>query len=257
MEKKEFIRAKNITRIYGEGTPNEIEALHPTNLTISEGEFVAIMGPSGAGKSTLLTILSTLDFATRGGMYLEGENAAGMDNKELSKFRSNFLGYISQDLTLIDSLTMRENIAIPLYIQGKSASEINSKVEEVARLCHIEKLLDKLPSECSGGQVQRATVCRGLVNDPKLIVADEPTGNLDSKNAHEVLMIFRELNKKGTGVVVVTHDCQIASYSTKTLYVLDGMIKETVERNEMSQEEYYEKLVQLTSEDIDEIFVEE
>ncbi|MBQ0064524.1 MAG: ABC transporter ATP-binding protein [Firmicutes bacterium] len=257
MEKKELLRAQNITRVYGKGTPNEMEALHPTNVTIYEGEFVAIMGPSGAGKSTLLTILSTLDFATKGGMYLDGENAAGMEDKYLSKFRNENLGYISQDLTLIDTLTMEENIGIPLYVSGKSQSYIKQKVEEVAKLCHIEKLLKKLPGECSGGQVQRATVCRGLVNDPKLIIADEPTGNLDSKNAHEVLMIFKELNKKGTGVVVVTHDCQIASYSNKTLYVLDGNIKEIVEKGDMSQEEYYQKLVELTSEDIDEIFNEE
>lgn len=257
MEKKELLRAQNITRVYGKGTPNEMEALHPTNVTIYEGEFVAIMGPSGAGKSTLLTILSTLDFATKGGMYLDGENAAGMEDKYLSKFRNENLGYISQDLTLIDTLTMEENIGIPLYVSGKGQSYIKQKVEEVAKLCHIEKLLKKLPGECSGGQVQRATVCRGLVNDPKLIIADEPTGNLDSKNAHEVLMIFKELNKKGTGVVVVTHDCQIASYSNKTLYVLDGNIKEIVEKGDMSQEEYYQKLVELTSEDIDEIFNEE
>lgn len=257
MEKKVLLKAEHIIRVYGQDTPNEVEALHPTDVTIYEGEFVAIMGPSGAGKSTLLTILATLDFATRGGMYLDGENAAGMDNRELATFRSKNLGYISQDLTLIDSLTMEENIAIPLYVQGKSTSEIKAKVEEVAKLCHIEKLLKKLPGECSGGQVQRATVCRGLVNDPKIIVADEPTGNLDSKNAHEVLMIFRELNERGTGVIVVTHDCQIASYSTKTLYVLDGTIKEIVEKGDMSQEEYYQKLVELTSEDIDEIFVED
>lgn len=257
MERNKILYANKVTRLYGKGTVNETEALHKTSVSIYEGEFVAIMGPSGAGKSTLLTILSTLDDATTGIVYVNGMNARIMDESEQARFRNTWLGYVSQDLNLIDYLTVGENIGLPLYIRGLSEKIIKEKVEEVAKLCHIENILHKLPGECSGGQVQRATVCRGLVSDPKLIIADEPTGNLDSKNSHEVLTIFKRLNEQGIGVVMVTHDCQIASYSTRTIYINDGEIKKEIERNDLSQQEYYEKLVELTSEDIDEIFLEE
>lgn len=256
-EVKEILKAENITRLYGKGTHNEMEALHPTNLTIYEGEFVSIMGPSGAGKSTLLTILSTLDLASKGKMFVNGINTKLIEDSTLAKFRNTSLGYISQDLTLVDYLTIGENIGVPLYVHGTSEKKIKEKVKEVAKICHIENILHKLPSECSGGQVQRATVCRGLVNDPRLIIADEPTGNLDSKNSHEVLSTFKRLNELGIGVVMVTHDCQIASYSSRTIYINDGEIKQILQRGDMSQQEYYQELVKLTSEDINEALLEE
>lgn len=256
-ETKEILSVKNITRTYSKGTDNESEALHPTSLSINENEFIAIMGPSGAGKSTLLTILSTLDNATSGRVFVQGVDRRLIEDWDLAKFRNTSLGYISQDLTLVDYLTIEENIGIPLYVNGISEKKIKEKVKEVAKICHIENILHKMPNECSGGQIQRATVCRGLVNDPKLIIADEPTGNLDSKNSHEVLFTFQKLNEQGIGVVMVTHDCQIASYSSKTIYVNDGEIKDVLIRGNLSQSEYYEKLVKLTSEDINEIMLEE
>lgn len=252
----ELIKANNITKVYGIDTNHPLEALHETSIMIEEGEFVAIMGPSGAGKSTLLSLLGTIDIPTTGKLFIANQEIRVYTDSQISHFRNKNLGFIFQDFNLLEPLTIAENISAPLIVMKKNKKYIDQKVLEVAKLCHIEEILHKHPSECSGGQRQRAAVCRGFVNDPKLIVADEPTGNLDSMNSHEILRVFQQLNERGTTIVMVTHSCQIASYSSKTLYVLDGQIRKTVERRNLSQDEYYQKLVELSSEDTEEFFRE-
>lgn len=248
------LEAKNLTRIYNKDTENAVEALHTTDINIEKGDFVAIMGPSGAGKTTLLMILSLLDKPTTGKIKLDGRPTYDYSDRELATYRNESLGFISMDLKLWSNLTMEENIALPMTIGKKKKSDIKKRVAEVAKFCNIEKTLKKRPDKCSGGQRQRAIICRGLVSNPEFIVADEPTGNLDSQNSHEVLELFRRLNEQGTGVLLVTHDCQVASYSTKTIYIEDGRIARVVERKDRSQQEYYDELVELTSDNINELF---
>lgn len=171
-----------------------------------------------------------------------------MSEGEIGKFRYENLGFIFQEFNLLDSLTIFENIAVPLTLAGKSKVEIKAAVAKIAKRLDVEQILNKYPSECSGGQRQRAAICRALVTNPKIIVADEPTGNLDSKNSHELLSLFRDLNiNDGVSILMVTHDSKIASYSSKLLYIKDGVIDETIERKDMSQKEYFYKIVDINS----------
>ena len=233
MEKKEILVADKITKIYGIGTKTLYEALHEVSLTMYEGEFVCIMGPSGAGKSTFINNLSTIDIPTKGKVFINGKEVRVMSEGEIGKFRYENLGFIFQEFNLLDSLTIFENIAVPLTLAN----------------------VDKYPNECSGGQRQRVAICRALVTNPKLIVADEPTGNLDSKNSHEILSLFKELNEKeGVSILMVTHDSKIASYSSKLLYIKDGIIDRTIEREGLSQKEYFYKIVDINSSESQELF---
>ena len=196
MERKEILVADKITKIYGIGTKTLFEALHEVSLTMYEGEFVCIMGPSGAGKSTFINNLSTIDIPTKGKVFINGKEVRVMSEGEIGKFRYENLGFIFQEFNLLDSLTIFENIAVPLTLANVNKKEITQRVQEVAKKLNVEQTLDKFPNECSGGQRQRVAICRALVTNPKLIVADEPTGNLDSKNSHEILSLFKELNEK-------------------------------------------------------------
>ena len=199
MERKEILVADKITKIYGIGTKTLYEALHEVSLTMYEGELVCIMGPSGAGKSTFINNLSTIDIPTKGKVFINGKEVRVMSEGEIGKFRYENLGFIFQEFNLLDSLTIFENIAVPLTLANVDKKEIT---------------------------------CRALVTNPKLIVADEPTGNLDSKNSHEILSLFKELNEKeGVSILMVTHDSKIASYSSKLLYIKDGIIDRTIERD--------------------------
>ena len=240
MMENKILVAKNVTKIYGVGTKNPYTALSDVSLEMYEGEFVCVMGPSGAGKSTFINNLSTIDIPTKGFVYINGKEVRQMSEGEIGKFRYENLGFIFQEFNLLDSLTIFENIAVPLTLAGKSKVEIKAAVAKIAKRLDVEQILNKYPSECSGGQRQRAAICRALVTNPKIIVADEPTGNLDSKNSHELLSLFRDLN-------MVTHDSKIASYSSKLLYIKDGVIDETIERKDMSQKEYFYKIVDINS----------
>ena len=227
MMENKILVAKNVTKIYGVGTKNPYTALSDVSLEMYEGEFVCVMGPSGAGKSTFINNLSTIDIPTKGFVYINGKEVRQMSEGEIGKFRYENLGFIFQEFNLLDSQTIFENIAKRL---------------------DVEQILNKYPSECSGGQRQRAAICRALVTNPKIIVADEPTGNLDSKNSHELLSLFRDLNiNDGVSILMVTHDSKIASYSSKLLYIKDGVIDETIERKDMSQKEYFYKIVDINS----------
>ena len=248
MEKNKILIAKNVTKIYGVGTKNPYTALKDVSLEMEEGEFICVMGPSGAGKSTFINNLSTIDLPTKGFVYINGKEVRQMSEREIGRFRYENLGFIFQEFNLLDSLTIFENIAVPLTLAGKKKKDIQESVNQIAKKLGIEMILNKYPSECSGGQRQRAAICRALVTKPKLIVADEPTGNLDSKNSHELLSLFRDLNvNSGVSILMVTHDPKIASYSSKLLYIKDGVIDETIERQNMSQKEYFYKIVDINS----------
>ncbi|MGG7179279.1 ABC transporter ATP-binding protein [Clostridium paraputrificum] len=243
----EILEANNLYKIYG-NNKEEVAALNGVTVKINEGEFICIMGPSGSGKSTLINILSTIDAPTRGTVRFRGKNLLSMKEREISKFRYENLGFIFQDFNLVDNLTIRENIAVPLILASMSSKDIEERIKNIANKLDIEKILNKYPSQCSGGQNQRAACARALVTNPKIIVADEPTGNLDTKNSHQLLKMMQKLNEEdGITIVMVTHDNMIASYSKKLIFIRDGKMDEVVERAGRTQKEYFYNIVDITS----------
>lgn len=255
--KKVLLEAKNISKIYDLDTKNPFTAMKDISLTVYEGDFICVMGPSGSGKSTLINNISTIDIPTKGQVYIDGNEINSMSEKEIGNFRFQKLGFIFQNYSLLQSLTIYENIAAPLSLQKNKTPDMKKKVEDMAKLLNIGKLLDKFPDECSGGEKQRAAICRALVTDPKLIIADEPTGNLDSKNSHELLQILRKMNQEQSKtIVMVTHDPQIASYSSKLIYITDGKIVKELEKNNMSQKEYFYEIINITSKDAQMLFTD-
>ncbi|MCD7808830.1 MAG: ABC transporter ATP-binding protein [Erysipelotrichaceae bacterium] len=254
---KEILNADHVTKIYGVGTKNPVTALKDVSLKMYEGDFICVMGPSGSGKSTFINNLSTIDVPTKGHVYINGKEVRKMGENEVGKFRYENLGFIFQEFNLLDSLTMSENIAVPLTLASKPIEEIKQRVQDIAEKLELVHLLDKYPGECSGGQRQRAAIARALVTNPKLIVADEPTGNLDSQNSHDLLSLFKDLNEKdGVSILMVTHDSMIASYSQKLLYIKDGEIEETVERRDLSQKDYFHRIVDVNAAESQKLFVD-
>ena len=227
MERKEILVADKITKIYGIGTKTLYEALHEVSLTMYEGEFVCIMGPSGAGKSTFINNLSTIDIPTKGKVFINGKEVRVMSEGEIGKFRYENLGFIFQEFNLLDSLTIFENIAVPLTLANVDKKEITKRVEEVAKKLDVAQTLDKYPNECSGGQRQRVAICRALVTSPKLIVADEPTGNLDSVSEKNVIQIFQRCAEEfGAAILMVTHNEKIALQTDRVIHIKDGVADE-------------------------------
>ncbi|MBE6127999.1 MAG: ABC transporter ATP-binding protein [Erysipelotrichaceae bacterium] len=242
------LEAKKLKKVYNFNTPNAFEALHDINFQVEEGDFVAIMGPSGSGKSTFINNISTIDLPTSGYVYINGKEVRSMSSNEIGRFRYQNLGFIFQDFNLLDTHTMYENIAMPLSLAHVDKDEIRSRIMKLAEQMDIVTLLEKFPNECSGGQRQRAAICRALVNHPHIIVADEPTGNLDSTNSSELMKILQKLNKEeGVTIVMVTHDPLITSYSSRLLYIKDGNIETVLDRGDMTQDEYFQKIVEINS----------
>lgn len=254
---KEILIAENVTKIYGLGSKNPVTALKDVSLKMNEGDFICVMGPSGSGKSTFINTLSTIDVPTKGKVFINGKEVRTMGENEVGEFRYKNLGFIFQEFNLLDSLTIFENIAVPLTLSNTPLDIIKEKVNAIANKLNVETLLDKYPIECSGGQRQRAAIARALVTNPKLIVADEPTGNLDSQNSHDLLELFKKLNdEEGVSILMVTHDSMIASYSQKLLYIKDGEIAETLEKGDLSQKEYFYKIVDINSHESQKLFVD-
>ena len=242
------LEAKNLKKVYNFNTENAFEALHNISFQVEEGDFVAIMGPSGSGKSTFINNISTIDLPTAGKVYINGKEVRSMSSNEIGRFRYQNLGFIFQDFNLLDSHTMYENIAMPLSLAHVNRDENRERITKIAKQMDIESLLNKFPNECSGGQRQRAAICRALINHPRIIVADEPTGNLDSKNSSELMSILQMLNKEnGVTIVMVTHDPLITSYSSRLLYIRDGNIETVLEKGDMTQDEYFQKIVEINS----------
>ena len=203
----------------------ETQAVKELSLTINKGEFVSIMGPSGCGKSTLLNIMGLLDSPTSGDIEIDGINVCGMSDKELAHFRNQKLGFIFQNFHLIPSLNVIDNVALPLlYRKGLSASERKSKAEKVLKKVGLSHRMKHLPSQLSGGQSQRVAIARAIIGNPEIILADEPTGKLDSKTGIEIMNILHQLNTEGTTIVMVTHDENIANKTGRVIRLLDGTL---------------------------------
>lgn len=253
----EILVAENVTKIYGIDTKNPVTALSDVSLTMYESDFICVMGPSGSGKSTFINNLSTIDIPTKGKVFINDQEVRTMGENEVGKFRYENLGFIFQEFNLLESLTIFENIAVPLTLSHVPLEEVKQRVQVIAKKLGVDELLDKYPSECSGGQRQRVSIARALVTNPKLIVADEPTGNLDSKNSHDLLELFKKLNEEeGVSILMVTHDSMIASYSQKLLYIKDGQIAETIERKDLTQKEYFYKIVDVNSTESQKLFID-
>jgi len=249
MSEKVVLEAKHLKKVYNYHTLNAFEALHDINFQVFDGDFVAIMGPSGSGKSTFINTISTIDVPTEGRVYINKKEVRSMTENEIGRFRYQNLGFIFQDFNLLDTHTMFENIALPLSLAHVNKTEIEKRVKELAEAMGIAELLHKFPYECSGGQRQRVAICRALINHPHIIVADEPTGNLDSANSAELMSILQQLNQTGVTIVMVTHDPLITSYSTRVIYIKDGNIEKELAKGDMSQDAYFQKIVELNSEE--------
>ncbi len=201
-----------------------VPALRGVSLEVYPGEFIAIMGASGSGKSTLLNLLGCLDRPTRGQYYLGGRNVANLSDDELSEIRSRYIGFIFQSYNLIPQLTAFENIEVPLYYQGNVSPESKQRVVELARLVGLERWLNHKPTQLSGGQQQRVAIARALINDPYIILADEPTGNLDTSTSYEIMKLLVQLNDMGKTIIMVTHEPDIAAYAKRAVHMRDGKI---------------------------------
>ena len=232
LESDAIIKIEGIEKKYVLGGDNEVLALRGANVTIKKGEYVAIMGPSGSGKSTMLNILGCLDRPTAGAYYLGGDDVATMPDDELSEVRGKRIGFIFQSYNLIAQLTVIENIQVPLSYQGKDLSETYEKCVELANLVGLNDRLEHRPNQLSGGQQQRVAIARSLANDPLMILADEPTGNLDSATGLEVLDMIDRLNADGKTIVLVTHDDDVAERAHRVLHMKDGVIdREVINRS--------------------------
>ncbi len=218
-----MIKLTNLSRVF-RTQDVETTALSNINLTVNEGDFLAIMGPSGCGKSTLLSILGMLDSPTSGNFDFAGTDIAGYGEKQLAELRKESIGFVFQSFNLIDELTVYENVELPLQYQKISKSERKQRVETILKRVGIDHRGEHLPQQLSGGQQQRVAVARALVINPKLILADEPTGNLDSKNGDEVMAMLRELNREGTTVIMVTHSEKEGAYADRLVRLLDGQV---------------------------------
>ncbi|MGG7177834.1 ABC transporter ATP-binding protein [Clostridium paraputrificum] len=250
----EIVVIENIVKVYG-SEKNRFNALDDVSLTINEGDFIGIMGPSGSGKSTLLNIIATIDRATTGHVLVGGQKVWAMPDVDLCKYRRDNVGFIFQDCNLLDTLSIRDNILAPLTLAGIPQEECNKRLERVTKRMEIIHILDKFPGECSGGEKQRAAACRALISSPKMIVADEPTGALDTKNSTELLKILRDLNEKEEiTIVMVTHDALIASYAKTILLIRDGKIDDVMKREEGKQIDFYHNILDKSSRDSDNFF---
>lgn len=242
-----MIEVEGLIKSYKISSLQSIEVLHDISFNIEDGEFVAIMGPSGAGKSTLLHCISALELPTHGKVKINEHHLRAMTETQMNDFRYGQLGYVFQDYYLEEILTNNENIIYPLKMHGLDNHEIERRVNEVAERLEISHILSKFPNECSGGQQQRVAIARALVTLPQLIIADEPTGNLDSRTGLELMRFFQELNEEGKTIVLVTHDCLVASFSSRLIYLQDGRIVSELKKEELPQKEYYEKIVALNT----------
>lgn len=238
-----LLEVKNVKKTYTTRFGgNKVEALQDVNFSVEEGEYLAIMGESGSGKTTLLNILAALDKPTSGEVLLNDVNLVSMREKEISAFRRNNLGFVFQDFNLLDTFSLRDNIFLPLVLSGKKYPEMEERLAPIAKILGIEKILDKFPYEVSGGQKQRTAAARALITNPKLVLADEPTGALDSKSADELLSLFNTINQKGQTIVMVTHSTKAASHASRVLFIKDGMVYHQIYRGNMTNEAMYQKI---------------
>lgn len=242
---KKILSVENIEKYYG-NKENITKAIDNISFDVFEGEFVGIMGPSGSGKTTLLNCISTIDNVTTGKIIVNNEDVTRMKSKQLDKFRQNELGFIFQDFNLLDTLTSYENIALSLTIKGENPSEIDGKIKSVSKYLEIEEVLNKYPYQMSGGQRQRVASARAIVKNPSLVLADEPTGALDSKSSRLLLEKLESLNKdlKST-ILMVTHDAFSASYTNRILFIKDGKIFTEIKKGNNKRKEFFNRIMEV------------
>ena len=241
------LEVAHLEKVYG-ALGNVTRALNDVSFTVNRGEFVGIMGASGSGKSTLLNCVSTIDSATSGTIHINGQDVTRMKQAKLSQFRREELGFIFQDSNLLDTLTARENIALPLTIARTHSAEISTRVQDVAARLSISQVLDKYPYQMSGGQQQRVAAARALVTDPTMIMADEPTGALDSKSARLLLESLEALNRRlRATVLMVTHDSFAASYTSRVLFIRDGKIFTELRRGDTDRREFFDRIMEVVA----------
>lgn len=239
-----ILKVEKITKTYGKKGQKQYQALKGIDFFVQKGEFVGIMGASGSGKTTLLNILSTLDKPTTGRVFVNNQDITELQKNQMADFRGKEIGFIFQDFNLLDNLTNRENIALPLALQNVKSREINNKVEEISSRLGINQILDKYPAEISGGQKQRVASARALVHNPAILYGDEPTGALDSKAATELLEIMKDLNEKDkVSILMVTHDPFSASYAQRILFIKDGKIDKELKKENKSREKFYQDII--------------
>lgn len=239
----EILEVNNLKKIYSTrfgGT--QVQALRDVSFSVEQGEYVAIMGESGSGKTTLLNILAALDRPTEGSVWLSGEDITGMKEGKISAFRRDNLGFVFQDFNLLDTFSLKDNILLPLVLAGMTYPEMESRMKPVVKKLGIETLMEKYPYEVSGGQKQRCAVARALVTNPKLILADEPTGALDSKSSASLLDVFCRMNEEGQTILMVTHSVTAASHAKRVLFIKDGEVFHQIYRADMTTEDMYSRI---------------
>lgn len=244
---EEILKLSNVVKYYGTGSV-VTKALDGISFAVKKGDFTAIMGASGSGKSTLLNVISTIDRVSGGEIILEGQNISDMKEKFLSDFRRDKLGFVFQDYNLLDTLTVEENIALPLNLRRTSLSKTVKMVSKVSEALGVTEQLKKFPNELSGGQRQRAACARAVVTNPALVLADEPTGALDSRNSQRLMQVFRMLNEKlGSTILMVTHDAAVGSYADRVLFLKDGRIWSELFRGDRDRKSMYREILSVVA----------
>lgn len=238
-----LLDVRNLKKVYTTRLgSNQVQALSNVNFSVEQGEYVAIMGESGSGKTTLLNILASLDRPTGGEVILNGKNTVDIKEKELSAFRRKNLGFVFQDFNLLDTFSLQDNIFLPLVLSGEKYDSMQEKLKPIAKELGIASILGKFPYEVSGGQKQRAAVARALITNPQIILADEPTGALDSKSTDLLLELFSKINGRGQTILMVTHSTKAASKAGRVLFIKDGEVFHQIYKASMTDEEMYTKI---------------
>ena len=238
-----LLEAKNIKKVYKTRFGGaSVEALKNVSFTVEKGEYVAIMGESGSGKTTLLNILAALDKPTGGTVILEDRDLTKVKEKDVAMFRRDNLGFVFQDFNLLDTFSLEDNIYLPLVLAGKKHAEMKQRLDQLASTLGISEILKKYPYEVSGGQKQRAAVARAFITNPKIILADEPTGALDSKSSDELLALFKKVNRMGQTILMVTHSSKAASNASRVLFIKDGVIFHQIYKGEATDRQMYQKI---------------
>lgn len=241
----EMLKIEHLSKVYGGSVA--YRALDDISLSIGEGEFVGIMGPSGSGKTTLLNLAATIDKPTTGHVWIGGKNIHAMRKNELAKFRRRELGFVFQDFNLLNTLTVEENIVLPLTLEGERVKVMEEKVQRLAARLGIESILKKRTYEISGGQAQRTAIARAIIHSPKILFADEPTGNLDSKSSRDVMETLERINRTdGTTMLLVTHDAVAASYCHRVIFIKDGRLYNEIHRGD-NRQAFFQKIIDVLS----------
>ena len=236
-----LLEVKHVKKVFGKGL-NRTEALSDMNLLVDTGEFVAIMGESGSGKSTLLQLIATFDQLTEGTIQLNGQSLASLKQKDIAQFRREQLGFVFQEFNILESMTNKDNILMPLVLSNQSVHTMQERLDKVSRQLNISDILNQFPNQISGGQKQRVAIARALITHPQLLLADEPTGALDSKSSKQLMQLFQHLNQQQQTILMVTHSNIDASYANRVVFIKDGRLYHEIYRGEESQIAYQKRI---------------